>query len=252
MNTQSNQSFIFGSEIRTPVQWRSHLTSVVVHIIAVVILLLIPLAITHEADQRIRTTTILIAPQLKPYKPEAPKIRAPKLLAKSVVIPKPLLSPPHPEVKPPVPAPVIANIPKPVIQPQIAAVQPKPLPRVVVPEVAPAPAIKPQVHTGLFGSEEAARKVEVPKDLKVGGFGDPNGAQVSPESKSTLVAKVGSFEMPQGEGANGGSGGMGRGVIRQTSFGSAEGAGSGPGGKGMGSGHGVIHQAGFGEVDGAG
>jgi TonB family protein len=160
---------------------------------------------------------------------------------------------PRIEPKPVVPPPVARETPKPVPQPQIAAAEPKPIPRIPIPEVAPAPAIRPQVHTGVFGSEQAAKKVEAAKDLKVGGFGDPNGAKTSPETKNTtLMAKVGSFEAPQGEGTAGGRGGAGRGTVRQSSFGSMDGAGSGPGGNGVGIGHGTVRQSGFGASDGGG
>jgi TonB family protein len=251
MNTEVNQQIWFGSEINPPLGWRSYATSMVVHIAVVVILLLIPVAVTREIRKSQEIVT-LIAPQLKPYKPATPKIQPPKLLAKSVIIPKPT-----PQFKAPVlpPKPAIAapqiDPPKAIPQPQIAAAEPKPIPRVVTPEVAPAPAIRPQVHTGLFGSEEAAKKTELAKQLKVGGFGDPNGVKTSPDQKNpTLLAKVGAFELPEGDGAAGGRGGQGRGMIRQTSFGSADAAGSGSGGNGLGAGRGTVRQAGFGSNDG--
>jgi TonB family protein len=253
MNREPNQTIIFGSEINPPVPWRTYATSVAVHTAAVVVLLLIPIAVTQEAREHLQSVTTLIAPQLKPYKPEPPKIRTPKLLAKSVVVPKPVPEVKRPEIKPVVPPPpVIKETPKPIPQPEVAAPAPKPIPRIQAPEVAPAPAIRPQVHTGVFGSEEAAKKVDSQKELKVGGFGDPNGVKASPDSQKTFMAKVGAFEMPQGDGDAGGRGGQGRGTVRQTSFGSAEGAGSGPGGNGKGIGQGTVRQSGFGSADGGG
>jgi TonB family protein len=255
MNSERDQSFLFGSEINPPVPWRTYATSAAIHVAAVVLLLvLVPMVVTRDVKAPLRLATTLLAPApLKPFKPEPPKVRPPKLLAKSEIVPKPLVGPPKAEPKPVVPPPVSREIPKPVPQPQIAAAEPKPIPRLKIPEVAPAPAIKPQVHTGIFGSEQAAKKVEVAKDLKVGGFGDPNGAKTSPETqKSTLIAKTGSFESPQGEGTVGGRGGAGRGTVRQTSFGAMEGAGSGPGGNGVGIGHGTVRQSGFGAADGGG
>ncbi len=252
MNSESNSSFLFGTVVDPPVQWRSYATSMGVHIGAIILLLLIPMAITHEVKKYIHSDVALYVPPVKPYTPP-PKIRPPKLSAKLVAPPKPLLNVPPAVVKPVVAPPVIKEIQKPAIETNIAAAEPKPLPRSLTPEVAPAPAIKPQVHTGIFGSEEAAKKVEVAKQLKVGGFGDPNGVKTSPDAKNpTLLAKVGSFEMPQGDGASGGHGGQGRGVVRQSSFGSLDAAGSGSGGNGLGNGHSVVRQSGFGSPDGGG
>ncbi|MFZ0590395.1 MAG: energy transducer TonB [Bryobacteraceae bacterium] len=247
MSTESNQNFLFGSEINPPLGWRGYATSMAVHVGIVVLLLLIPVAVTQEGRQRMRDMATLIAPQLKPYKPPPPKVRPPRVLAKSVIVPKPA-----PEAKLIVPPPPVAKQePKPVERPQIAAAEPKPVPRIATPEPAPAPALRPQVHTGVFGSEEAAKKVEAPKQLAVGGFGDPNGAKANPaNNQPTLLAKVGAFEMPQGDGSAGGRGGQGRGVVRTTSFGTAEGAGSGPGGNGVGIGHGTVRTAGFGSPEG--
>jgi TonB family protein len=253
MNRETNQGFLFGSEINPPVPWRTYATSMAVHVAGIVLLMvLVPILVTRDVKEPLRLVTTLIAPvPVKPFKPEPPKIRPPKLLAKSEIVPKPVL--PRIEPKPVVLPPVARETQKPVPQPQIAAAEPKPIPRIPIPEVAPAPAIRPQVHTGVFGSEQAAKKVEAAKDLKVGGFGDPNGAKTSPETKNpTLMAKVGSFEAPQGEGTAGGHGGAGRGTVRQSSFGSMDGAGSGPGGNGVGIGHGTVRQSGFGASDGGG
>src|SRR5690348_9229169 len=171
MNKETNQSFLFASEINPPIPWRTYATSAAIHVgLVVLLLVLIPIVVTRDVKEPLKLVTTLIAP-VKPYKPEPRKVRPPKLLAKSEVVPKPL--PALPKPKPVIPPPPVAKeIPKPVPQPQIAAAEPKPLPRVQTPEVAPAPALKPQIHTGVFGSEQAAKKVEVAKDLKVGGFGD--------------------------------------------------------------------------------
>jgi TonB family protein len=247
MSEELSEKVLFGSEINPPVPWRNYTTSIVIHVIAVVLLLLIPIAVIKQIDEKpITTVTMLVAPQLKPYRPERPKIRAPRLMTKNAIpAPKP------PAIKPPEikhelpPAPVVKEVPvpKPVPQPQVAVAEPKPAVR--APEIAAAPAPKPQVHTGLFGGAETAKKVEAPRQVAVGGFGDPNGVHASPDTKApTLMAKIGSFEMPVGEGNGGGRGG--RGMIRQTSFGTAEGGAGG----GSGSGRGVVRQSGFGSSEG--
>jgi TonB family protein len=255
MSKDTNQSLLFGSEISAPIPWRTYATSAAVHVgIVILALIVIPMAVTRDVKAPMKLVTTLLAPTpVKPYKPEPPKVRPPKLLAKSEIVPKPVPVPLKSQPKPVIPPPVVKEIPKPIPQPEIAAAEPKPIPRVPIPEVAPASAIKPQVHTGVFGSEQAAKKVEAARDLKVGGFGDPNGVKTSPETRNNnLIAKVGSFEAPQGEGTAGGRGGAGRGTVRQTSFGAMEGAGSGPGGNGLGIGHGTVRQSGFGAADGGG
>jgi TonB family protein len=225
MEQKPDEKLLFGSEINPPLGWRSYATSFVVHAGAVILLLLIPVAVTQREE--IRKAVTLIAPQLKPYKPQLPKVK-PKLLARTE-IPKqlPKIKPFVPP-KPVIPPPVAKEIPKPIEAPHIAAAAPKPAPQIVTPEPRPAPALRPQVHTGVFGSEEAAKKVEAPKQVTIGGFGDPNGVKANPDTKQpTLLAKVGGFDRPMGEGDNGGRGGQGRGVVRTTAFGSVDGSGSG-------------------------
>ncbi|HXE12166.1 MAG TPA: energy transducer TonB [Bryobacteraceae bacterium] len=225
MEQKPDQKLLFGSEIDPPLGWRSYATSFGVHVGAVILLLLIPVAVTQREE--IRKAVTLIAPPLKTYKPPLPKVK-PKLLAKTEVpkqLPKmkPFVAP-----KPVVPPPVAKETPKPIEAPHIAAAAPKPAPQIVTSEPKPAPALRPQVHTGVFASEQAAKRVADPKKVDVGGFGDPNGVKANPDAKQpTLLAKVGGFDRPMGEGDNGGHGGQGRGVVRSTSFGSVDGSGSG-------------------------
>jgi TonB family protein len=244
MDRQSNQKLLFDNEINPPLGWRSYATSMGVHVGVVVLLLLIPVAVTQR--KHIREMVTLIAPTLKPYKVEPPKVR-PKVLARSVVVPKPVAALRAPALpKPVIPPPVVKETPKPVEKPQIAAAEP--LPRVAAPEPKPAPALRPQVHTGIFASEEAAKKVQAAKQVAIGGFGDPNGVKANPDSKATLMAKVGGFDMPQGEGNAGARGGAGRGMVRSTSFGAVDGGGSGTGGTGRG----TVQTGGFGSAEGSG
>src|SRR5690349_15148150 len=106
MNRNLNQNqFIFASaEINPPGSWRSQIVSATVHIVAVIILLLIPVAVTRN-PQVIRTITTFIVPPLKQYKPkvEPPKVEHRKVLAK-VEIPLKLTPRPKPQqvVAPPV------------------------------------------------------------------------------------------------------------------------------------------------------
>jgi TonB family protein len=253
MNREPTHSFLFGPEVNPPRGWRSYATSLIVHILVIAVLLLVPVAVTRNVEPQPAVTT-LIAPPLKQYQPKIkpPRIQAPKLVAKNET--KPVLPVPKPEIKPPVAPPVVKRevtpIPRPV-EPQIAAEAPKPVPHLDTPEPAPAPRIRPSVHTGVFAAEDAAKKAAAAKQLAIGGFGDPNGAHANPNAKApTLLAKVGSFENPEGTGQSGGAGGRGRAVVRQGAFGAAEGTGSGPGGNGRGIGHGTVQASGFGSPEG--
>jgi TonB family protein len=255
MNREPTHSFLFGPEVNPPRGWRSYATSFIVHVLVILVLLLIPVAVTRQVEPRSSITT-LIAPPLKPYQPKIkpPRIQAPKLVAKNEITPVP----PKPEIKPPIAPPVVRQVekrvetplPKPV-EHQIAAEAPKPVPHLDTPEPAPAPRVRPSVHTGVFAAEDAAKKAAAAKQLAIGGFGDPNGAHANPNAKSpTLLAKVGGFENPEGAGQSGGAGGRGRAVVRQGAFGAADGAGSGPGGNGRGIGHGTVQTSGFGSPEG--
>lgn len=254
MNKESNQSILFGSEVSPPRSWRSYATSFAVHLLILAVLLLIPVAVTRQIQER-PVAISLVAPPLKPYQPKIkpPHIQAPKLVATNEMKPLPvpvLPPPPKQEGKPAVTPPVQRPIPEPV-QPQIAAAEPKPVPHLDNPEPAPAPRPRPAIHTGVFAAEDAAKKAAVAKQLAIGGFGDPNGAHANPNTKApTLLAKVGSFENPEGAGQSGGAGGHGRAVVRQGAFGAMEGTGSGPGGTGRGIGHGTVQSSGFGSPEG--
>src|SRR6185312_9893882 len=186
MEQKPDQKLLFGSEIDPPLGWRSYATSFGVHVGAVILLLLIPVAVTQREE--IRKAVTLIAPPLKTYKPPLPKVK-PKLLAKTEV-PKqlPKMKPfvaPKPVVRPP----VAKETPKPIEAPHIAAAAPKPAPQIVTSEPKPAPALRPQVHTGVFASEQTAKRVADPNKVDVGGFGDPNGVKANPDAKQpTLLA----------------------------------------------------------------
>ena len=253
MNTETNQGFLFGSEINPPVPWRTYATSMAVHVAGIVLLMvLVPILVTrrceraaeagHHADcthagKALQTGTAQgSASETAGEERDCAEAGAAKDRAQTGCAP----------------ARRQGNA-----ETCAAATDCGRRAKADSTDThsgsRSGPGNQPQVHTGVFGSEQAAKKVEAAKDLKVGGFGDPNGAKTSPETKNpTLMAKVGSFEAPQGEGTAGGRGGAGRGTVRQSSFGSMDGAGSGPGGNGVGIGHGTVRQSGFGASDGGG
>ena len=116
----------------------------------------------------------LISPVLPVYKPKVvpqPVIRHPIIVKKEVVVknvPKPLIPPPV--VKPPEPKPqLLAKAP------EVKEIAPVPVEHLPETKLAPPAPPKPEVHTGVFASDTLAKGARAPHELKVGGFGDPNG-----------------------------------------------------------------------------
>ncbi|HMF75535.1 MAG TPA: energy transducer TonB [Bryobacteraceae bacterium] len=225
MGTISTQS-IFQSTT-TDKSWRSYVGSVVVHSIIVVLILTVTIPAVHPIRKAAERIT-LIAPVLP--KPEyrvhiVPQIHVapPAIVARK----EPKLPPVLPkvvEVIPPKPVPQ-----KPVVMaaaPEMKNIPPTPQPVEIKPELPASP--KPAVQTGVFQpATDLAKNTPAPK-VAVGGFGDPNGAAPSANSKPEVtLAKVGSFDAPNGSGSNGGGGHTEAGGVKQTAFGSAGMAGAG-------------------------
>ena len=107
---------------------------------------------------------------------------------------------------------------------------------------APKPAIKTEVFTA--SNETPVGPKPAAHEVKLGGFGDPNGVHQSAEaSKGLTVAKVGAFDLPSGPGA-GGAGGHAR-TVAVAGFGSTGGTGSDRSSSGHG--NGVVRSSGFGD-----
>ncbi len=221
----------------TAAPWRSYSTSVLVHagIIALLFLITFPLAQQLKPPSQ---RFVLVLPQLQPYRPKlvtAPHIKPPMPVIKAAVIPPPVVKP-H-EIKPQViaPAPVIK---------EVAAVR---VPKIEAAAPPAPPPPKPEVHTGVFAKPELAKGAPVANQVKTGGFGDPNGARPNAQSSTpSTLAKLGSFDLPEGE-AKGGAAGPG--VVGQTSFGSLGDPNGVPGGTGH---RGTVRSSGFGDGTGAG
>jgi TonB family protein len=166
---------------------------------------------------------------------------------------------PMPAPKLPPPPPVRMRLPPPV--PHVARAMPTPLPLPVlkveakvpttvvvpVPEAPRIEASKPEAakmaepHIDLPPAPVAPKPIH---EVKLGGFGDPNGVPPSPASHSRVLAQAGSFDLPQGAGRGGGSGTAK--VVASAGFGDgvASFGGSGAGGSGRGS----VRAAGFGDT----
>ncbi len=202
--------------------WRSYSTSGVVHALLILVLLSITIPVLkEEPEKRISQTAVLIAPPLPDYQPKI--VRPPLTQVQKPVVAKTVIPPPRPlrvmkpiEVKP-------VERPKPQVMaaaPEIKSVSPTPtLSPLTEPKLAPAP--KPAVRTGTFQPAELAKGPVAPKVTKVGGFGDPNGVPPSPNSRPSqaMMARIGSFDLPEGGGHSGGGGRSASGGVQQTSFG---------------------------------
>ena len=116
-----------------------------------------------------------------------------------------------------------------------------------VAKVEPKPG--PIVKTGSFtstGSSATPTTSLRANQVQTGGFGDPNGIAAKNTSNGpSNIARVGSFDLPRGEGYGNGTGGAkgARGVVVSAGFGNGV-AASGGGGHGHG---GVVRTVGFGD-----
>jgi len=235
---------LFTSETVAARSWQSYATSGAVHAVVIGALFFITFpAVKQIVKPEERVTLLAPVPVFKPKVQPQPVIRHPVVLKKEVAVkipvPKPFIAPPV--VKPPEPKPqLLAKAP------EIKDVPPAPVEH--LPETklaAPAPP-KPEVHTGVFASNDLAKGPRVPHETKVGGFGDPNGVTPSPDSRPArlMAARLGGFDMPNGDGHGGGGGRSQNGGVRATGFGSPGDPNGVPGGTGT---HGTVRTGGFGD-----
>ncbi|MCU1294397.1 MAG: TonB-like protein [Bryobacterales bacterium] len=244
MSRVLSQSLFSAQEVATR-SWQSYATSGVVHIGGIALLLLVTFPAVKDISKPKESVTLL-APVLPQYKP---KVAPPKIVHRLVAPPKEALAkliPPRKLITPPPVKP-----PEPKAKPQMLANAPElklaPTPNTNIPEAkveAPAPP-KPEVKTGVFAREDMAKGPQKTTDLKVGGFGDPNGApSANTEQAKLQMAKVGGFDMPNGEKPNGGAGRAQTGGVHAAGFGDS--ATASPSGSGS---HGTVRTGGFGSGD---
>jgi TonB family protein len=186
-----------------------------------VLLIAVPWTIHESVQPPAKYAVVLLNPVPPPLRPVEKPIVVKRIATPVAVVPKPEFQPPKP--RPPVNAPKIEIV-------------------IAAPPAEPAPV--PQA---------AIAKLELPKPtppappVKVGGFGDPNGVEPSAASttKNPAAAKVGAFDLSEGNQHGKGSAGGGT-RVASAGFGDAGAtAGSGPGGNGRG----TVRNAGFGELD---
>src|SRR4051794_21990211 len=222
--------------------WRTLATSYGFEIVLIIILInvgiLIPERLQLARNYQITSLIPLPSTQPKPLKIKPPKIRA-KLLPAAPVFPTAKLV---------VPRDVRRVQEK---QPDIAP------PKVVVNSFAPAvlkevggarPALI--VHTGEFGSSAAPTLNAPVQKVQTGGFGDPNGIPgQGKENAKLMMAKTGSFDLPNGPGTGNGSGGANgiKGTIASAGFGNGIAQGGQGDGRSNGRGNGGgVQTSGFG------
>jgi TonB family protein len=210
--------------------------SLIVHLCALVLLLLLPLLHPEIVlPQHHYQVVTLYTPQ--EYKPTPMKVELPK--------PKPMLVTQAPKIE----LPRLKPVEHEVRAPQVAFNQPRPA-------LTPAaknslPRLVPSVKVGVLSGSSAPATVKAPvQKVQTGGFGDERGVNPSSNSDANnrvTIARLGSFDLPPGAGYGNGSGGATgiRGTVKSSGFGnSIAGAGQGGGQGGSPSG-GVVHQAGF-------
>ena len=213
------------------------------------------LGMSAEAAVVIAITWLLI---IKPIVYEAPKKEI--LTLTLVDTPPPVNHAPQPIRKlppPPVeeikqalklPAPVI---PKPKVEEEIQAPKVKVAENRPVVDI-PAPKIPRElVKTNVFttGSSAPPTIARAPEKVQTGGFGDPNGLPAQDaKGKPTNIAKLGSFDLPNGGGTGNGTGGDKgiKGVVASSGFGSGVAQGDNSG-KVSGSRVGGVRSSGFGD-----
>lgn len=205
---------------RTP--WNRYAASFAINVGMVVALVLIPVAARQTIHQTATREVDLVDPRLA-APPVAPVLHSPRSRPTPEKMQAPL---PEPVVArkslPPIPPPKAKEFEAPKIEaPNIQASR-MPEPKFEIPAPpAPAPS-KPSVHTDVFAAANPAPTGQKSPDhsVKLGGFGDPNGVPASARStgKGLLVARVGSFDLPQ---ASGNTGGGGYGHIATAGFGDA-------------------------------
>ena len=198
--------------------WKTKVTSAAVHVLVIGGAFLLTVPVVQTLRNPVANEHITY---VAPYLPK----------------PHPTIEPPHirhtvkltPAIPPVIQPPVLAKV---IPSPVIAAVVPKPLPPVphtpapspkIEAEAKPAPAPKPVVKTGAFEDLQTAKAAAPPKQVVVGGFGDPHGVQSSDTQKPqpVLMARVGSFDSPTGAGQAGGGGHLDNGGVKQSGFGNA-------------------------------
>jgi len=217
--------------------WRHFGSAFGLECLAVLLLIWVPVLFPQrlEAVKRYWVTPIT-APPIVAWKPQPVKVR-PVPVKQPVIkreIPKPKIEVVQAPPKPKLIAPVFTA---PVARPVVARHN-NPVP---APEIAKAfPDNKP-----ISMGSSALPTLKRPKEqVQTGGFGDPNGVPGNSRTNhSPNIARLGSYDLPNGPGYGNGTGGAkgARGTVASAGFGN----GVAIGGKGGNGGHGSVQQGVF-------
>jgi protein TonB len=209
-------------------------TSFIVQAIGVAVLLNLSFAAPEMLEKKRYHTIELTAPVEEVKVSPAPKVKVAPPRIKVAEIPQPQqarITPPPMPARIPRPAPVVE-----------AKVEAPPTPKFESQRVDLPPGPKPAkpIHIDNFGSTGSSATPTLANknasQVQTGGFGDPNGVPASSnQTGKVAVAKLGSFDQPEGAGqGNGTGGGKGaKGNVVSTGFGNGT-AVQGGGGRGNG------------------
>ena len=224
-------------------------TSFIVQAILVAILLNLTFVAPKVLEKKQYETIALTAPVEPAKVSPTPKVKVTQ--PKIKVEPTPV-QPQQVKITPP---PMPQRIPKPAPV-QEAKIEAPPAPKFDSPRVDLPPGPKPAkpIHTNNFGSTGSSATPTLANrnanEVQTGGFGDPNGVPASDNRTGKVaIAKLGSFDLPEGAGqGNGTGGGHGaKGTVVSSGFGNGTavqgGGGRGTGGTGNGNGGRVVQTA---------
>ena len=205
--------------------------------VGVAILLNLSFSAPQLLEKKKYDVITLTAPSEQAKVSPAPKvhIQQPKLK----VLPTPVPQPQQARITPP-PMPTHMPKPAPVVE---AKIQAPATPKFDAPKLnlPPGPAVAKPIHVNNFASTGSSAAPTLPnrpaQQVQTGGFGDPNGVPASNSNASgkVAIAKLGSFDQPEGAGQGNGTGGAhgARGTVASAGFGNGT-AIQGGGGRGTG------------------
>ena len=239
MSPVSNQPlFSLLPETRPP--WRKMLATMGLEVAAVLIiavLILISPVGNVAARKVITSITLVDTPPPVPQQPQPIRKLSPppvEEIRTALKLPAPIL--PKPKVEEEITPPKI----------EVAAKRP-------VIDIPPPKMPKELVKTNVFttGSSAPPTIAKAPDKVQTGGFGDPNGIPTRDSNSKAAVniAKVGSFDLPNGGGSGNGTGGEKgvKGVVASSGFGNGVAQGDGSG-RVSASRVGSVQQGGFGDT----
>jgi TonB family protein len=225
--------------------WTRWAGSLVIHTVAIVILIAIPVTIHQAAEAHRQPYVVNLVDPVRPSATPAPRVIV-------HIAPVPPVSPPAPKVRfkapeTPPPAPKVVAIKA---LPSIELPKPPGLATLEAPKIelaGPRPVVKENVFPA--STPTPAAPAASARPVKTGGFGNPDGARSSSSSTGTLAPQVGAFDLAAGSShgagndSSGSNGGNGKRVAMAGFGGPVSGAGTGSAGDSRGQ----VRSAGFGQ-----